>query len=64
MTKAEAIKQLRAVRDSAVANLAAMEALRAATCLPAEHSLGELAVVEQISTLDRALEMLSEGGAA
>lgn len=60
MTKAEAIKQLRAVRDSAVANLAAMESLRAAVCLPAEHSLGELAVVERISTLDRALAMLGE----
>lgn len=60
MNKAEAIKQLRAVRASAVANLAALERLRSAICLPAEHSLGELAVVEQISTLDRALATLGE----
>jgi len=58
MNKAEAIKQLRAARDSAVANLAAMQTLRAALCVPADCSLGEEAVREQVKALNKALEML------
>lgn len=59
----EAIKQIRAARDAAVANLEAIQTLRSALCVPAEFSLGEEAVREQIRTLDNTLrELGAEGG--
>lgn len=63
MTRREAIQHLRTARGCAVANLAALEALRTALFIPPSYSLGEEAVREQIRTLDNTLrELGAEGG--
>lgn len=64
MNEFEAIKQIRAARDAAVANLEALQTLRSALCVPAEFSLGEEAVRAQIDSLNEVLRFLGEGGDA
>lgn len=64
MNKSEAIKQIRAARDAAVANLEALQTLRSALCVPADYSMGEEAVRAQIDSLNKTLEFLGADGDA
>ena len=62
MNRPEAIKQIRAARDAAVANLEALKTLRSTLCVPASYSLGEEAVRAQIDSLNKTLEFLGADG--
>lgn len=64
MNEFEAIKQIRAARDAAVANLEALQTLRSALCVPSEYSMGEEAVRAQIDSLNEVLRFLGADGDA